>query len=100
MGAIVGTLGAIPCCIICPNPYKNVNQGNAGLVTKFGKFYQAVDPGLVKVNPLSERLIQVDVKIQIAGKLCPLPPRLPRPISLTPQSLTTPHHRGSASRPA
>ncbi len=40
-----------------------------GLITKFGKFYQAVDPGLVKVNPLSERLIQIDVKIQIAGKL-------------------------------
>merc|ERR1711988_259750 len=34
--------------------------------TKFGRFYKAVDPGLVKINPLSERLIQVDVKIQIA----------------------------------
>lgn len=66
VGAVIGTLGAIPCCIVCPNPYKNVNQGHVGLVTKFGKFYQAVDPGLVKVNPLSERLIQVDVKIQIA----------------------------------
>jgi len=65
-GAVVGTLGAIPCCIICPNPYKSVNQGNVGLVTKFGRFYKAVDPGLVKINPLSERLIQVDVKIQIA----------------------------------
>lgn len=61
----MGTLGAIPCCICCPNPYKNVSQGNVGLVTKFGKFYKAVDPGLVKINPLSERLIQVDVKIQI-----------------------------------
>ncbi|KAH6684862.1 SPFH domain/Band 7 family protein [Plectosphaerella plurivora] len=65
-GAIVGTMGAIPCCICCPNPFKSVGQGNVGLVTKFGKFYKAVDPGLVKVNPLSERLIQVDVKIQIA----------------------------------
>lgn len=61
----MGTAGAIPCCICCPNPYKNVSQGNVGLVTKFGKFYKAVDPGLVKINPLSERLIQVDVKIQI-----------------------------------
>lgn len=64
-GAVIGTMGAIPCCICCPNPYKPVQQGNVGLVTKFGRFYQAVDPGLVKVNPLSERLIQVDVKIQI-----------------------------------
>ncbi|ROV97452.1 hypothetical protein VMCG_06832 [Cytospora schulzeri] len=65
LGACMGTLGAIPCCICCPNPYKNVHQGNVGLVTKFGKFYKAVDPGLVKINPLSERIIQVDVKIQI-----------------------------------
>ncbi|KAI5458604.1 hypothetical protein BGZ63DRAFT_416220 [Mariannaea sp. PMI_226] len=66
LGSCIGTLGAIPCCIICPNPFKNVQQGNVGLITKFGKFYKAVDPGLVRVNPLSERLFQIDVKIQIA----------------------------------
>ncbi|KAF6808771.1 band 7 family protein [Colletotrichum sojae] len=66
IGSCIGTMGAVPCCIVCPNPYKNVQQGNVGLVTKFGKFYKAVDPGLVKINPLSERLIQVDVKIQTA----------------------------------
>lgn len=67
LGNCIGTFGAVPCCIICPNPYKPVSQGNVGLVTKFGRFYRAVDPGLVKINPLSERLIQVDVKIQIVG---------------------------------
>ncbi|KXX82270.1 Stomatin-like protein 3 [Madurella mycetomatis] len=65
IGAVIGTMGAIPCCICCPNPFKSVGQGNVGLVTKFGRFYKAVDPGLVKINPLSESLIQVDVKIQI-----------------------------------
>ncbi|PNS17492.1 Nucleolar protein 58 [Sphaceloma murrayae] len=65
LGSLVGTLGAIPCCIICPNPYKPVTQGNVGLVTKFGRFSRAVDPGLVKINPLSEKLFTVDVKIQI-----------------------------------
>ncbi|MCJ1371412.1 hypothetical protein MMC20_002627 [Loxospora ochrophaea] len=65
LGTMVGFCGAIPCCIVCPNPYKPVSQGNVGLVTKFGRFYRAVDPGLVKINPLSEKLIQVDVKIQI-----------------------------------
>ncbi|KAF2000527.1 stomatin family protein, partial [Amniculicola lignicola CBS 123094] len=65
LGSCIGTMGAIPCCIVCPNPYKPVNQGNVGLITKFGRFERAVDPGLVKVNPLSESLIQVDVKIQI-----------------------------------
>lgn len=73
LGSIVGTLGAIPCCICCPNPYKPVSQGNVGLVTRFGRFARAVDPGLVKVNPLSERLIQIDVKIQIVG-MCTSPP--------------------------
>ena len=42
-----------------------MNQGNVGLVTKFGRFARAVDPGLVYINPLSEKLVQVDVKIQI-----------------------------------
>jgi len=65
LGSIIGTMGAIPCCVICPNPYKPVHQGNVGLITKFGRFARAVDPGLVKVNPLSEHLIQVEVKIQI-----------------------------------
>ncbi|GAB7344380.1 hypothetical protein MBLNU457_2238t2 [Dothideomycetes sp. NU457] len=65
LGTCIGTLGAIPGCLCCPNPYKSVNQGNVGLVTKFGRFARAVDPGLVNVNPLSERLIQIDVKIQI-----------------------------------
>lgn len=67
LGSVVGTLGAIPCCICCPNPYKPVDQGRVGLVTRFGRFARAVDPGLVKINPLSENLIQVDVKIQIVG---------------------------------
>ncbi|POS84202.1 SPFH domain/Band 7 family protein [Erysiphe pulchra] len=65
LGSFIGTLGAIPCCIIFPNPYKSIPQGNVGLVTKFGRFHHAVDPGLIRVNPLSERLIEVDVKIQI-----------------------------------
>lgn len=65
LGAVIGNLGAIPCCIVCPNPYRPVNQGNVGLVTKFGRFSRAVDPGLVKINPLSEQLIQIDVKIQV-----------------------------------
>jgi hypothetical protein len=76
LGNCIGTCGAIPCCVICPNPYKPVSQGMVGLVTKFGRFYRAVDPGLVRVNPLSEKLIQVDVKIQIVGMFGAPPRRL------------------------
>jgi regulator of protease activity HflC (stomatin/prohibitin superfamily) len=79
-GSCIGTLGAVPCCVCCPNPYKHVNQGNVGLVTKFGRFYKAVDPGLVKVNPLSERLLQVDVKIQIV--------EVPKQVCMTKDNVT------------
>ncbi|KAF8345604.1 stomatin family protein [Amanita rubescens] len=66
LGGIVGFLGAIPCCIFCPNPYKNVEQGSVGLVSRFGQFYKSVDPGLVNVNVCTESLKKVDVKIQIS----------------------------------
>jgi len=65
LGDIVGCLGAVPCCPF-PNPYRNVGQGAVGLVSRFGKFYKAVDPGLAKVNVCTESLRIVDVKIQIS----------------------------------
>lgn len=40
--------------------------GSVGLVSRFGKFYKAVDPGLAKVNVCTESLRIVDVKIQIS----------------------------------
>ncbi|KAG0140738.1 hypothetical protein CROQUDRAFT_664826 [Cronartium quercuum f. sp. fusiforme G11] len=67
IGATLGALGSIPGCCFFPNPYKEVRQGSVGLVTKFGKFYKSVDPGLVKINPFSEQLRSVDVKIQVAA---------------------------------
>ncbi|EJD36571.1 hypothetical protein AURDEDRAFT_74053 [Auricularia subglabra TFB-10046 SS5] len=66
LGVIIGCFGAVP-CIPCPNPYRNVNQGSVGLVSRFGQFYKAVDPGLVKVNVCTESLRVVDVKIQIVS---------------------------------
>jgi len=65
LGSVVGCIGAIPCCPF-PNPFRNVQQGSVGLVSRFGQFYKAVDPGLVKVNVCTESLRIVDVKIQIA----------------------------------
>ncbi|KAK0190412.1 stomatin family protein [Armillaria mellea] len=65
LGSAVGFLGAIPCCP-CPNPFRNVQQGSVGLVSRFGQFYKSVDPGLVQVNVCTESLRIVDVKIQIS----------------------------------
>jgi regulator of protease activity HflC (stomatin/prohibitin superfamily) len=39
--------------------------GSVGLVSRFGQFYKAVDPGLAQVNVCTESLRVVDVKIQI-----------------------------------
>ncbi|OBZ70264.1 hypothetical protein A0H81_09754 [Grifola frondosa] len=63
-GSCIGFCGAIPCCPL-PNPFRNVNQGSVGLVSRFGQFYKSVDPGLVQVNVCTESLRVVDVKIQI-----------------------------------
>jgi regulator of protease activity HflC (stomatin/prohibitin superfamily) len=65
LGSLVGCVGAIPCCPF-PNPFRNVQQGSVGLVSRFGQFYKAVDPGLVQVNVCTESLRVVDVKIQIS----------------------------------
>ncbi|KAG6811906.1 hypothetical protein H0H92_005304 [Tricholoma furcatifolium] len=65
LGTCVGLFGAIPCCPF-PNPFRNVQQGSVGLVSRFGQFYKSVDPGLVQVNVCTESLRIVDVKIQIS----------------------------------
>ncbi|ORY90654.1 hypothetical protein BCR35DRAFT_349604 [Leucosporidium creatinivorum] len=69
LGAVAGGLGSIPLCFCCPNPYKEVQQGSVGLVTRFGQLKSTNDPGLLKLNPFSEKLRIVDVKIQ----LCQIP---------------------------
>lgn len=80
LGSIVGNLGAIPCCLCCPNPFRPVQQGEVGLVTRFGRFERAVDPGLVKINPLSETLTTIDVKVQFV--------EVPRQVCMTKDNVT------------
>ncbi|KAI8321530.1 hypothetical protein GQ54DRAFT_297942 [Martensiomyces pterosporus] len=65
LGNIFGSLGQIPGCFCCPNPFKAVPQGTIALVSRFGKYYKTADPGLVRVNPLTENVRYVDTKIQI-----------------------------------
>ncbi|KAI8145937.1 hypothetical protein BJV82DRAFT_29798 [Fennellomyces sp. T-0311] len=67
IGDTLGFLGSIPipCCICFPNPYKQVRQGTVGLISRFGKCYKVVDPGLVKINPVTESIKRMDMTIQI-----------------------------------
>ncbi|KAI9359008.1 hypothetical protein BD770DRAFT_386399 [Pilaira anomala] len=65
IGAVMGALGSVPCIICCPNPYYPVEQGSVGLISRFGKFYKCVDPGLVKINPVTESIKKVDIKVKV-----------------------------------
>jgi len=53
------------CCCCFTNPYVIINQGMAGVITKFGKAYKVVDPGLYFVNGMTEEKHEVNIKIRI-----------------------------------
>ncbi|KAI9504384.1 hypothetical protein BX070DRAFT_238910 [Coemansia spiralis] len=65
LGDFFGFFGQIPCCFCCPNPFKEIPQGYIGLVSRFGRYYKTADPGLVSVNPMTEKVEYVDTKMQI-----------------------------------
>ncbi|KAI8817310.1 stomatin family protein [Fimicolochytrium jonesii] len=65
IGGVLGGVGSIPLCVCFPNPYKTVEQGNVGLITRFGRYYKSVDPGLHEINPITETIQRLNVKIQI-----------------------------------
>ena len=66
LGAIIGALGSVPglCCF--PNPYKTIPQGNVGLVTRFGKWYKTVDPGLHYIQPFTEKYYVQDIRLRVS----------------------------------
>ncbi len=65
IGLFCGWLGqGMMCCMMCP-PYKSVEQGEDGLVTRFGKFERKVSSGLVYINPCTESLQTVDTKLRV-----------------------------------
>ncbi|KAJ3215331.1 hypothetical protein HK099_006420 [Clydaea vesicula] len=64
-GKFFGMIGATPCGWCFPNPYKIINQGEVGLITKFGKYYKSVDPGLYEINIFTELVLKVNIKLQV-----------------------------------
>jgi len=65
MGRLCGCLGVIPCCCCCRNPYKNVDQGEVGLVKYFGRYARLAQPGLVYLNPCTESMTTVNTRVQV-----------------------------------
>lgn len=70
MGRIFGCAGIF--CCLCENPYKTVNQGEVGLVQRFGALERTVEPGTLYVNTWCELLIRVNIKVNTRE----LPPQL------------------------
>ncbi|CAH6421096.1 SPFH/Band 7/PHB domain protein [uncultured virus] len=58
----------ITCGTLC-NPYKSVSAGERGVIQRFGSIKKIVDDGLHYVNPVTENLIKIDVKIHVK-QLC------------------------------
>lgn len=63
LGELFGGCGVF--CCLCSNPYKEVQQGNVGLIQSFGALARTVEPGLSYVNTWSEKLTRVSIKINI-----------------------------------
>lgn len=65
LGSCCGCIGAyVPCCFCC-SPYVDVPQGNAGVITRFGRAYRVVDPGHWFVNRYAEEIHLINIKLHI-----------------------------------
>jgi erythrocyte band 7 integral membrane protein len=65
LGNCLGGIGSVPGCCCFPNPYHSIPQGRVGLLETFGQWERTVDPGLVHVNPLTQKIAMVDVRVQV-----------------------------------
>lgn len=52
------------CCCGC-YPYKYVDKGSRGIIQEFGKVKRQVGDGIHYVNPITEKLTDVNMKIQV-----------------------------------
>lgn len=52
-------------CGCCCRPYQNVEKGYVGVIQEFGRVKREVKDGMYYVNPVTEQLQQVNVKIQV-----------------------------------
>lgn len=63
-GSCCGCIGTCCSCCNC-SPYVTIPQGSAGILAHFGRAYRIVDPGLYFVNPKTEHMHVVNVKVNI-----------------------------------
>lgn len=63
------------CCCCVDYPYQIVPQSNVGIYQKFGRYLKTVKPGLHYINPCTETLNKVSLKINVMdlSRQVPLP---------------------------
>lgn len=65
LGYVLGCCVSPITCFVCCNPYKNVEKGYVGLVKEFGRVNREHPEGMHYINPVTEELISVNVKLQV-----------------------------------
>jgi erythrocyte band 7 integral membrane protein len=65
LGCCFGFLCIPFSCGGCCYPYKSVNRGSKGVVQEFGSVRRTVGDGLHYVNPMTETLTRLDMRIQV-----------------------------------
>jgi len=65
LGCVIGFSCLPLSCGCCCNPYKTISKGYKGIKTRFGVFVGYLPDGLHYVNPLSEKVSQIDVRTKL-----------------------------------
>ncbi|KAI8809323.1 hypothetical protein BJ742DRAFT_676895 [Cladochytrium replicatum] len=75
IGSVLGCLGSVPCLFCFPNPFRTVNQGNVGLITRWGQYYRTVDAGYELVNHklMSPKFLKMESKTEVKIQLSDIP---------------------------
>ena len=64
-GLVSGFINNWICCVCCPSPYQIIQEGQVGVVQRFGKFSKLYAPGLYYINPCTESMTFVDKRERI-----------------------------------
>lgn len=66
-GTCSGWIGTwLPCLPCCSNPYQRVPEGYSGVITRFGKFYKLIGPGLHYLLPSLDQLSLIDKREKVS----------------------------------
>lgn len=65
MGKFFGCCCCVITCGCCCYPYRSVSRGNRGIITRFGSAKTVVNDGLHYVNPITEKMVTVDIMTHV-----------------------------------